>query len=68
MSSKKPGAKSKKAAAAGPIPPYGPPIRDAIARGDLKEMKALAASTKKYLANLEKAVKSLEARIEKLEG
>jgi hypothetical protein len=33
----------------GPVPPYGPPIQQAIAKGDLAAMKQLAAETEKYL-------------------
>jgi len=29
--------------------PYGPPIQEAIAKGDLAKMKQLAADTEKYL-------------------
>jgi hypothetical protein len=30
--------------------PYGPPITDAIARGDVADMKALAAEAERHLA------------------
>ena len=33
----------------GPVPPYGPPIQEAIAKGDLARMKQLAAETEKFL-------------------
>lgn len=33
----------------GPVPPYGPPIQEAIARGDLARMKQLATETEKFL-------------------
>jgi hypothetical protein len=49
----------------GPQPPYGPPIRDAIARGNVAEMKRLAARTRKYIADLDKALKVLEGKISK---
>jgi hypothetical protein len=72
MSSKKSasGAKSKKASAAtsGPLPPYGVPIRDAIAGGNLREMKAMAARTRKHIAEVESALKILDSRIGKLSG
>jgi hypothetical protein len=42
----KPAAKTARAET-GPQPPYGPPIRDAIARGNVAEMKSLAARTRK---------------------
>ncbi len=31
------------------IVPYGPPIQEAIAKGDLAKMKQLAVDTEKYL-------------------
>ena len=72
MSSKKSasGAKSKKASAAtgGALPPYGVPIRDAIASGDLRQMKAMAARTRKHLAEVGSALKTLDSRIGKLGG
>jgi hypothetical protein len=63
----KPAAKSQKAPT-GPLPPYGIAIKDAIAGGNVREMKALAARTRKYLADIERALKTLEGRIEKLGG
>jgi hypothetical protein len=60
----KPAAKAG-SAKAGPEPPYGPPIRDAIARGNVAEMKSLATRTRKYIADLEKALKVLEGKISK---
>jgi hypothetical protein len=53
-----------KQAAGGPLPPYGVPIRDAIVRGDLVEMKALFNAVKPALEELEVAI----AKIEKLGG
>ena len=50
------------------VPPYGPPIRDAIARGNLAEMKSLAARTRKYVAEVERAVKALDGKIAKHKG
>ena len=44
----------------GPVPPYGDPIRAAIARGDTRQMKNVAASSRKYLADLEAAVQQLD--------
>lgn len=65
----------------GPVPPYGVPIRDAIARGNLQEMKATAAAARQALfgvqfqsagqSNVEEsrqALEKLEAAIRKLEG
>ena len=66
---KKSGKKSSKATAAGrieggPVPPYGEAIRGAIARGDKREMKDVAASTRKWLADVESALKELESNLE----
>jgi len=49
---------------------YAPAIRDALKRGDLREMKALLKYSKKLLTqqgNLPKAVENLQASIRKLE-
>jgi hypothetical protein len=61
-------ASTRKSAASGAVPPYGPPIRDAMARGNLSEMKSLAARTRKYIAELERALKVLEGKIAKHGG
>jgi uncharacterized protein DUF1843 len=63
-------AKSTKASAArsGPLPPYGVPINEAIAGGNLREMKAMAARTRKHIAEVERALKALDAAIGKLGG
>lgn len=50
---------------AGALPPYGVPIRDAIARGDANEMKRVAASTRKYLRDLGAAVDKLDKALSK---
>ena len=68
-SSKKASAKrSASAASGGPLPPYGVPIREAIAGGDLREMKALATRTRKYIADIERALKTLDSKISKYKG
>jgi Domain of unknown function (DUF1843) len=33
----------------GPVPPYGPPIQQAIAKGDLAAMKQVAADAERHL-------------------
>jgi hypothetical protein len=38
------------AAERGAVPPYGPPIQEAIAKGDLAKMKQLAAEAEQHLA------------------
>jgi hypothetical protein len=58
-------ASRSRAGVSGAVPPYGPPIRDAISRGNLSEMKALAARTRKYIAEIERALKALEGKIAK---
>ena len=52
----------------GRMMPYGPPIFDAIARGDLNEMRQVAAATRKWLDDVETAVNTLETNIKKLSG
>ena len=65
----------------GPLPPYGVAIRDAIARGDLQEMKGTAAAARRALygvrfertnrkteAATREALAELEAAIRELEG
>lgn len=72
MSSKKgaSAAKSKKASSAksGALPPYGVPINEAIASGNLREMKAMATRTRKHIADVQRALKALEGKIGKLGG
>lgn len=64
------GGKSKNAAAVpgGPLPPYGVPIKEAIAGGDLRNMKAVAARARKHVADVERALKTLDAAIAKRKG
>ena len=61
---------SKKSSASksggGPVPPYGDPIRQAIARGDLQEMRRVAASTRRWLKEIETLLTRLERQIDKL--
>ncbi|HEU5131849.1 MAG TPA: DUF1843 domain-containing protein [Pyrinomonadaceae bacterium] len=70
--SKKTSAKksTKKTAAAsrvesGPVPPYGDPIRKAIARGDAREMKNVAASARKWMADVQSALDQLDSAMTK---
>ena len=61
---------AKLAAGGPPEPPYGPPIHQAIARGDLTEMKALLKNAETYLSragDVATAVTKLKAEISKLE-
>lgn len=62
--SAKKSAKKSAGAAAAPklsnIPPYGEPIRQAIARGDAAEMKRVAASARKYVSDVQAALDKLD--------
>ena len=62
-------AKSTKKAAARPdtgaVPPYGDPIRKAIARGDAREMKNVAASARKWMADVQAALDQLDSALKK---
>jgi hypothetical protein len=49
----------------GPVPPYGDPIRGAIARGDVQEMKTVAASARKWVSDVQSALKQLDGAIKK---
>ena len=64
-SGKKSGAKksSKKSlrAESGAVPPYGDPIRAAIARGDAREMKNVATSARKWMADVQSALDQLDS-------
>ena len=58
--------KAKAAGAeSGPVPPYGEAIRGAIARGDAQEMKAVAASARKWMSDVQSALKQLEGATKK---
>jgi len=52
----------------GPVPPYGVAIKEALARGDAQEMRRVAASGRKYLKDVQAALKRLEKAIEKEGG
>ena len=47
----------------GTVPPYGDPIRKAIARGDAREMKTVAASARKWLSDVQSALAQLESAL-----
>ena len=49
----------------GPVPPYGDPIRGAIARGDVQEMKDVAANARKWVSDVQSALKQLDGAIKK---
>ena len=66
-SGKKSGAKKSLASRteSGPVPPYGDPIRKAIARGDAQEMKNVAASARKWMADVQSALDQLDSAMKK---
>ncbi|HWN08026.1 MAG TPA: DUF1843 domain-containing protein [Pyrinomonadaceae bacterium] len=54
---------AKPAAAAfrsGAVPPYGVAIREAVARGNPREMKTLATAARQYLKNVQSALGALD--------
>ncbi|HKG59094.1 MAG TPA: DUF1843 domain-containing protein [Pyrinomonadaceae bacterium] len=62
------GKKSTKKAArveSGSVPPYGDPIRKAIARGDQREMKNVAASARKWMSEVQSALDELDSALQK---
>lgn len=65
-SSKKSSAKAR--AIGGAVPPYGPPIREAMARGDVAEMRRVAASARKWIKDAQAALDKLEQRLSKAGG
>jgi len=60
---------TKKASASrvesGAVPPYGDPIRAAIARGDAREMKNVATSARKWMADVQSALDQLDSAMTK---
>ena len=59
---------SKKLPAGGLLPPYGVPIREAMERGNLREMRKVAADARAWQRNVEKALSNMELLIKELEG
>ena len=49
----------------GTVPPYGDPIRKAIARGDAREMKNVATSARKWMADVQSALDELDSAMTK---
>ena len=49
----------------GPVPPYGEAIRGAMARGDAQEMKDVATSARKWMSDVQSALKQLEGATKK---
>ena len=50
------------------MPPYGVAIKEALARGDVQEMRRVAASGRKHLKDVQAALARLEKAIEKEGG
>ena len=73
MPARKPAKKSTKKAAkskaaqptTGAVPPYGEAIRGAMARGDALEMKDVAANARKWMTDVQSALKQLEGATKK---
>ena len=65
MPAKKASSTKSAKAAVGPVPPYGIAIKEATARGNLAEMKKLAANTRKWLSDVQAALDRLEKAIGK---
>ena len=67
--SKKSAKKSTKKARAsiptGQVPPYGEVIRGAIARGDVQNMRNVAATARKWLSDVQSALTELESAMKK---
>ena len=59
---------AKAGAISGAVPPYGPPIREAIARGDAAEMRKVAAGARKWIKDAQAALDKLEAKLAKSGG
>lgn len=66
--SKKGAAGARATATSGAVPPYGPPIREAIARGDAAEMRKVAASARKWIKDAQTALDKLEKQLAKTGG
>jgi Domain of unknown function (DUF1843) len=64
-SAKKSTKRSAAAPASGAVPPYGDPIRKAIARGDQREMKNVAASARKWMSDVQSALDQLDSAMKK---
>jgi len=64
---KKSGKKAAGSSKKGPIVPlYAVPIKQCVARGNLREMKSMAAKAKKHVSDVQAALTKLEQSIAKL--
>jgi len=59
------GALDAKSVRGGSVVLYGPPIRDAIGRGNLAEMKKLLPAARAHVESVKKALTSLDKAIGK---
>ena len=66
MTKKKSAKSSRAKATSGAVPPYGDPIRQALARGNLAEMRKVAASARAWVKNVESSLAKLEKQIQGL--
>jgi uncharacterized protein DUF1843 len=56
-------AKPSAARSSGPLPPYGDPIRAAIASGDVAKMKKTASDARAWLKKVQAALADLDQAI-----
>jgi Domain of unknown function (DUF1843) len=61
-------ASSKNLLGGGPLPPYGVAIRNAIVRGDQREMRQVATATRKWMREVQAALNAMEKSLSDLEG
>jgi hypothetical protein len=67
-SRKAPRASAGSRARGGPLPPYGVAIQNAIASGDVREMRKVAAATRKWLGEVKTSLAAMEKSVKDLEG
>jgi hypothetical protein len=49
------------------VPPYGPPINEAIARGELNDMKRVASWARRWIVDVDSHLRKLEEAIKDIE-
>jgi Domain of unknown function (DUF1843) len=49
-------------------PPYGPPIRDAVASGDLNQMRRIRHATSQWLSSVEGELTAIRTELAKLDA
>ena len=65
-SARKPRAVNFRAIKSGTLLEYGDPIRDAVARGDINELRKLADVARKQISDVENVLRVLEQNIQKV--